>query len=340
VVNVPGSALLGSATAILSGNVSMAPMLTPGTSLASLNLGAGWQPGSISITDGNGQNFVVNLGAATDVADVISIIQTATAGAITAAIAADGEGLQLTGTGPLTVAEVDGNGTALSLGLLGTAADGNLVGSDIRAEPTAATPLTEVAALAGSLPLGAININRAGGSVTVDFSTATTLGDLQAAVAAAVPGIELRLVGGLLALVSDSTISFEVTNAPGSTAASDLGLVGSGTPARLFGVFEDVRAALEAHDRDALRALFAEMGAVEDGVLGLLVKTGGREVLLDWMKTILQTRDEQLQANRSRERDADLIESASELSKAEAAYQASLLAASRLFEVNLMSYLR
>jgi flagellin-like hook-associated protein FlgL len=47
-----------------------------------------------------------------------------------------------------------------------------------------------------------------------------------------------------------------------------------------------------------------------------------------------------LQLNRSRERDADVIETASELSKAQAAYQASLLASSRLFEVNLIQYLR
>lgn len=339
VVNVPGSAFLGAATALLRGSADVAPPLTGATPLASLNLGRGWQAGTIAVTDGNGQNFAIDLTGAADIAAVIAAVAAQSGGQLTAAIAPSGHGLQISGVGPLTVAEVDRGTTAQSLGLLGSAVGGLLVGTDIRPAPTAATPLADIPSLSGALPLGSLIISGGGASATVDLSGAATIGDLAALINAAVPGMTLDFDDGVLSLVSASSQSFEVTNGPGSTAASDLGLQGTGTPARLFGVLQDLRDALEANDKPAMRALFAELSAVEELVLGLVVKVGGRQVVSEWMTSVLQQRDQQLELNRSRERDADVIETASELSRAQAAYQASLLAASRMFEVNLMHYL-
>lgn len=338
-VNIPGSELIGSASAVLRGTEDVAPPLTAATLLAGLNLGRGWTPGSIAVTDGTGHTYTIDLSTATDVASLAALVNAASGGRITAAVAPDGRGLQLSGTGPLNVAEVDGGATAQSLGLLGASTSGTLIGQDIRPAPTDTTLLSDVPGLAGALPLGSIVIGRDGQGWTVDLSSAVTFGDLRALIESAVPGLEVHFDDGVLALVAAGTEAFEVTNAPGSTTAAALGIQGVGSPARLFGVLEDLRAALLAHDRDAVRSLLRELGAVEDKVLGLSVKVGGREVVLDWMTNVLQQRDEQLQLNRSRERDADIIETATELSKAEAAYQASLLAASRLFQVNLIKYL-
>ena len=55
---------------------------------------------------------------------------------------------------------------------------------------------------------------------------------------------------------------------------------------------------------------------------------------------MLRQRDVRLQGILSREWDADMAEVATDLSRAEAAYQSTLMVASRLFETNLMQYLR
>ncbi len=339
-VNVPGSAVMGSAKAMLSGSADVAPPLTLTSALTGLNLGRGWQPGSIVIADGNGQSWSIDLSAAADVQDVVDAVAARSGGALTAGIAPDGQGLQITGVGPLTVSEANQGTTAQSLGLRGGATDGVLIGADVRGAPQATTPLADLPGLGGALPLGSIIIRRGGTATTIDLSGAVTVGDLAAAISAAVPGMTLEYADGIFSLVNSDASAFEVTSATGSTAAGALGLQGTGTPARLFGVFEDLRDALRAHDKPAIRALFAELSAVEDTVLGLVVKVGGRETMLDWMDTVLQQRDTQLQTDRASERDADLIETASDLSRAQAAYQASLLASSRMFTENLMSYLK
>ncbi len=340
IVNIPGSDFLAAATAVLRGTLDVSPPLTAATALSDLNLGNGWSPGSIAVTNGSGQTWTLNLSTATDVGGLTTLIAAQTGGAVTATLTPDGHGLQLSGLGPLTLAEVDGGTTAQSLGILGTASSGTIVGDDVRGIATPATNLSDIPDLAGLLPLGSLVISGEGTGVTVDLSGAITVGDLQTAISTAVPWIELRLDGGVLSLVSSRTTPFDVTDAAGSNAATSLGLRGVGTPARLFGVFEDLRESLQSHDKAAMRGLMLELDAVEEMLLGMIVKVGGREVVLDWADTILQQRDEQLQMNRSRERDADVIETASELSKAQAAYQASLLASSRLFEVNLIQYLR
>lgn len=339
VPNLPGASLLGAGRSLLRGLVDVAPRLAADTPLTELNRGQGWSPGVVVVSDGAGGTHTIDLRAAVTVGEVLARFASDSGGALSATIAADGSGLVVSGSGPLAVSEQGGDTTALSLGLLGGSPDGVLAGGDIRAAPSAATPLAAIASLEGALPLGTIVVIHGGADTVVDLAGASTLGDLEAAIAGALPGFTLRLDGGVLTLVGDGTSAFTVREDGGGTAAA-LGLLGTGTPARLFGVFEEMRDALLAGDRDAVRALFAELGQVEQSVLGLLVKVGGRESMLEWTDGVLRQRATQLQSNRARERDADLIEAASELAKAEAAYQASLMAAARAFQVNLISYLR
>ncbi len=339
VLNIPGNEFIGSMSASLVGGTDLAPRISPATPLADLNLGTGWSSGSITIRDGNNNTWNVNLTAAVTVADVIATINTATGGTVTAGINPDSNGFQLTGTGPIYVEEVAGGQTATTLGLSGNSGAGTFNGRDVRPDLDAATLLTDIAALDGSLPLGSIEVDVAGVITTIDFSAATTLGDLEATFNAAMPGYQLRLDPSGLSIVSGSTEMFEVRNSGLPDTATLLGIEGTGTPVRMFGILEDLRAALAADDPTAIRGSLVELGALEQLIHSQLIKVGGRQQDLEWNESLLMQRDTQLQSKLSLERDADVAQVSSDLARAEMSYQSSLLVTSRLFQQNLMMYL-
>jgi len=339
-VNIAGSAFMGAGSSTLTGNVDLAPSLQTDDLLSDLNLGSGWDEGAFTIVDGSGMTFDVDLTGATTVADVIARIDTATAGAVVASFNPSENGLQLTGTGPLTVSDVDDGRTAQSLGLIGSTSGDLIIGGDIRVAPTWNTPLADIPSLHDSLPLGQIHIEQAGTGYDIHLFATATLGDIQNLLQTVVPGMEVTLQGGVLALVSSSTEPFTVTSSDASSTASLLGIDGTGTPSRLFGVLADLKAALEDHDPDAIRSRLSELESVRKMVLAQTIRLGGWENRLEWMTDLLRQRDENLRASLSQEWDADVAQVATELSKAQSAYEASLLVTSRLFEVNLMDYLR
>jgi len=339
IVNLPGSTFMGTRSAVLSGTADLAPVVTGTTPLSDLNLGRGWEAGSFEIRDGNGGYWTVDVSSAATVDDVLAAIGAATGGAVTAAVRADGLGLELTGTGPLTVSDVDGGTTASGLGIADTSSGDTLTGRDVRPALDAATPLADVPALAGALPLGQIEVEVGGVVTTVDLSAAVTIGDLKTTFEAAVPGHELRIEPAGLAVVSSSPEVFVVRNvAPGNTA-SLLGLEGAGSPVRMFGVLEDLRDDLEAGDKDAIRGAMTELQALESLVQGHMMRLGGRQNDLDWSYGLLQQRDEQLRGKLSLERDADVAQVSAGLAQAEMSYRSSLLVTSKLFQTNLMMYL-
>ncbi len=339
-INIPGDVFMGTRSAILGGTVNLAPRLDGTTALSEINSGNGWTSGSISLTDGLQNNYIIDLTGALTVQDVIDEINTATGGVITASIRADGSGLALTGMGPIDVDEVEGGSTATSLGISEGSGAGVLEGRDIRTVADASTDLADIENLAGHLPLGAIEVSYQGSTYTVDFTGDTTLGALVSTFNAAVPGMELAVRDSSIALISGSPESFQVVNADATDTASVLGVAGSGTPVRLFGLLEDLKAALAAGDKGEIRGSLNELSAVEDTVYRLMMTNGGRQNDLDWSESILRQRDERLQSNLSLEYDADVAAVAAELSRAEASYQASLLVTSRLYDSNLMQYLR
>jgi len=337
--NTPGDVFVGANSAVLAGSVDMAPTLQLTDNLSDLNLGAGWETGSFNVTDGNGNQYTIDLTAAVTVGDVVNEINLATGGAVTADISIDGKGLRLNGTGPLTITEVNGGHTAQSLGLSGSSAGDQLEGHDIRIAPTPSTLLSDIPALNGALPLGMVNVSVGNNDYTINFSAVTTIAQMQFAFSF-ITGLQMRIDGGVLSIVSGSTEPFEITNGDDTATASKLGIEGTGSSARLFGLFTDLKAALESHDPDAIRSNLAELAVVSKIVMAETVKVGGKENNLDWMSSLLRQRDERLQSGLSREWDADIAQVATDLSQAQAAYEASLLVTSRLFEVNLMQFLR
>ena len=200
--------------------------------------------------------------------------------------------------------------------------------------------MSEIAALAGALPLGVIEVTTGGTSYTVDFSTATTVDDLVTAFGAAVPGLQLQIEAASLTVVSGSSEPFTITNTGSTTTASALGITGTGTPVRLFGVLEDLKAALAAADQSRVHHSLDELAALERLIGAQLVLVGGRQNDLDWVDSLLRQREERLQTSLSYERDVDIASLSADLSRAEASYQASLLVTSQLFEYNLMMFLR
>lgn len=342
-VNIPGSDMMGSDTSSLYGFSDLSPRLNLTDALGDIGYGAGWQAGSITWTDSNDVPLEVDLSGAGTVADVIGILNAA---GLNAAISTDGSGLTVTdpGGGPLTISDLAGGDTALSLGLVGTSSDGTVVGSDIRLSPDWTVNLTEIAALDGSLPLGSLELLMNGTSVVVDLSGAVNLNDLksdfEAAVAAAgLPPLTLELGENTLQIVSGNADIFEVRNLSGDGTASRLGLVGTGAPHRMFDVLADLRAALQADDESGIRRATAELVAIEDHLLGLEMTIGSRENLLDWMEGLNSDRDFNLNRNLADVRDADLIQVTSDLKQAETTYQASLLVSSEMLKMSLFDYL-
>jgi flagellar hook-associated protein 3 FlgL len=339
-VNIPGSTFIGTQSSFLNGDQDMAPRLDLNNALSDLSMGQGWTPGLISITDGAGNSFEVDLSNSLTVGDAITAINTATGGAVTASISTDGSSLVFNGTGPLAVGEVGDGSTAASLGINTTSGGSELKGHDIRMAADLSTNLADIEGISGSLPLGVIDVTWQGTTYNVDLSSASTLGDLQTIFNGVVPGMELDVRNSTLVIIGGAPEQFTVTNGDATETASVLGLTGTGTPSRLFGMLEDLKADLLSEDKMAIRGVLTELKSIEDTVYQMMMKNGGRQRDLDWSEEILRQRDERLRSNLALEQDADVAAVAAELSRAETSYQASLLVTSKLYTSNLMQYLR
>ncbi len=339
-VNIPGKVFMGDQSSSLGGGKDLAPRMVGTTSLDDLDLGAGWEPGYIQITDGADNTWTVDLSGAMTVDDVLNAINTETGGAVTASIAPDGSSFQFDGTGPLTVTDTGDTNTATSLGINAESDGDTLTGRDVRPRALGTTNLADIDALAGNLPLGAIQVDWQGSSYTVDLSGAATLGDIETLFEAAVPGMDLQVKDSALMVVGGAPENFQITNADGTNTATLLGIEGTGTPVRLFGIMDDLKAALKAGDQDAVRSTMTELQSLEDMVSRQMILNGGRQSDLDWADQVLMERDERLRSNLSLESDADAAQVATDLSRANSIYQASLTVTSQMFQYNLIQFLR
>ncbi len=339
-VNIPGNVFQGTSSSLLTGGVDLAPQLDLTTPLSSIALGSGWEPGLISVSDAAGITYEIDVSSATTINDVITLVNTATGGSITAGLNSEGNGLAFTGLAPVSVTEVGDGSTAASLGINNTSSGNVMSGIDIRPGAELTTNLADIATINGSLPLGAIEVTWQGTTTTVDFSTAATLGDLQTIFNGSIPGMQLEIRDSTLVLIGDTPDQFQVESADATNTASLLGVAGTGSPSRLFGMLEDLKAHLHSGDKNAIRGVMTELKTIEDTVFQMMMKNGGRQRDLDWSEEILRQRDERLRSNLSLEQDADVAAVASELSRAETSYQASLVVTSQLYQSNLMQYLR
>jgi len=342
VINIPGSEILGSDLSLLAGSMDMALNLELDTQLTDLSLGQGWDSGIITITAARGTPFEVDLSGADTIEDIIEILQEA---GLDAEIRSDFTGLKITDPdgGPLVIAEYESGTTAASLGILGISDDGVIAGSDIRAQVSWDTPLIEIPTL-DVAEISEMEITIDGITVNMDFSAATTLAEIKtifdnALSAAGLPALEMFIDGEGISIKDENGTAFIVSNPPGFRTATALGLEGTGSPARLFSTLEEFVLACNSHDTDRIRAGLTELDAIEKHILQMEVSVGNRGSILDGMESAAMQRDFNLRSTLSRVSDADMVRVASDLARAETAYQSSLMISSRLLQTRLFDYL-
>jgi len=342
-INIPGTELLGSDRSILAGFGDLAPRLAASTALSEITHGNGWTMGSIMFTDSTGIEKSVDLSGSGTIGDIINLLNAA---GLNASIGSGGTSLTITdpGGGPLTIRDSDGGSTAASLGIVGSSTSGLISGTDIRTAPQWSTNLANIESMVGAMPLGQIHLTMNQTDLTIDLSGSASLDDIRTAFETAITGaglppLTMELDGASMNIISMTGETWSISNEPGDATAHNLGLVGTGRPARLFGTLEALAAALRSGDVDGIRDAIGELEGIEQQVLEIEIEVGSRQNMLEWMEGRLMDRDYSLSTNLSRVRDSDMIEIASELTQAESAYQASLLVSSRLLQTNLFQYL-
>jgi flagellin-like hook-associated protein FlgL len=227
---VDGANVFGALSTRMQGSVDLSPSLTASTRISDLKgaNGDGVHLGSIQLSNGT-TTKIVDLSSADTIGDVQNLIDAAGVGGITAAIAGDGNSLQLNAAGSdnITVNETGGT-TASDLGILqttaqgaGTAVDGASVGASV----TGLTKLSDLKNGAGIDTTGLILTNGEK-TATVDLSSATTVEDLLNAINSSKTGVLAKIndAGNGIDLVNP-TQGVQMTIAEnGGTTAADIGI--------------------------------------------------------------------------------------------------------------------
>lgn len=161
--------------------------LHAGSKLSSLNDGNGVQISAAGVADldvtlADGSTLAVDLAGASTLGDVLTKLNAASPTKLSAAIAADGNRIQLTdltgGAGDFTIEDGVAGTTATDLGIAATASGATLTGGRL----AAGLRDTLLASLNGGQGLGELGeidlTDRAGGTATVNLAAAETLGDV------------------------------------------------------------------------------------------------------------------------------------------------------------------
>ncbi|HVT90795.1 MAG TPA: flagellar hook-associated protein FlgL [Tepidisphaeraceae bacterium] len=226
-----GSDIFGAISSRMEGTADVSPSLTLTTRLSDLRgtSGDGVRLGSIRLGNGS-TSLTVDLSHADTVGDVITAINNAGVGSITASLSPTGMGIQLTGGGAdnISVNEVGGGTTASDLGILqtsGAGAGNSVVGSSLRAEVTLLTPLANLKAGAGIDTAGLIITNGLT-TKTIDLSTATTVQDMLNAIngSGAAVRAEINSAGTGINILNPTQGTNMMIAENGGTTAADLGV--------------------------------------------------------------------------------------------------------------------
>ena len=333
-VNIPGSEVLGT---------DLNPDLNTSTNVSELNGGTGITAGSFSITDRAGASGTVTITSSMTLANVITAIGNVSSN-LTASINSSGNGITIRDTSSvitnsLTVSEVDGGTTALSLGIVGTK-DGNIEGMDLNAALSKNTKISELNGGDG-LTLGDIKIINGAASGVVSLSSATTIGGVINLINAAASGTvtaSIDSAGTSLQVVSNNSSTIAVVNNVGTdTTAEELGIGGG---RNVINTLFKLKQAMEYDDT------FAILGSLANLDSGLETINASRAIYGAVARRIMST-EATHQQNIVNQKDqisniegADLVEAASEFAAMEAALQASLSSTARIIQPSLLDFLR
>ncbi|MEE9212030.1 MAG: flagellar filament capping protein FliD [Phycisphaeraceae bacterium] len=216
VINAPVDTVLGVDTSPLPTNLT----------------GSG--PGPIDITNRAGVTTQVDLSTAASVSDMLDLINAAAAG-VTATLNDAGYGILLTdttgGSGNLTIADVGGGITALSLGIAGSVASDTVDSGSLQFQYiTESSRLTDLGVASGKF----IITDSSGVSATVDLTQGNevTIADVLAEINSRGLSINARINdngdGILIEDTGPGTLAITVEES-GSTTARDLGILGQAT---------------------------------------------------------------------------------------------------------------
>ena len=333
-VNIPGSEVLGT---------DLNPDLNTSTNVSDLNGGTGITAGSFSVTDRAGTSGTVTITSSMTLANVITAIGNVSSN-LTASINSSGNGITIRDTSSvitnsLTVSEIDGGTTALSLGIVGTK-DGNIEGMDLNAALSTSTLISELNGGDG-LTLGDINIINGAASSAVSLSSATTIGGVIGLINAAASGTvtaSIDSAGTSLQVVSNNSSTIAVVNNVGTdTTAEELGIGGG---RNVINTLFKLKQAMEYDDT------FAILGSLANLDSGLETINESRAIYGAVARRIMST-EATHQQNIVNQKDqisniegADLVEAASEFAAMEAALQASLSSTARIIQPSLLDFLR
>jgi flagellin-like hook-associated protein FlgL len=228
---VDGQQVFGALSSRIEGTADLTPTAGLATRLRDLRgaAGDGIDRGSIQISNG-AVSAVIDLSGADTLGDVVTAINNAGVGAITAAISPDGSGLQLTGdpTDNISVNEVSGGSTASDLGIqlsAGTGAGNPLTGSGINPKVTGLTTLASLKGDAGIDTAGLI-ITNGQSRATIDLSGATTVEDLLNAINGSDVAVraEINAAGTGINILNPTQGTTMTIAENGGTTAADLGV--------------------------------------------------------------------------------------------------------------------
>jgi len=339
---------------------------TDDTNLADLNRGIGVprQEGfqlptitgtDLTITASDGQPFSVDLTSAESLAEVITAINTATGGVVTAQLASPGNVIELVdstflGAGPLTVTQATGSLAAQYLGLIPNgAAVGTSTTDTLTGSPDRYIDFTITSA--------------SGQTFGIDLSDTATVGDaINAINAITTTNVTAQLAtnGNGIELVDNTTGSsgLTVTADESSQAAEFLGLIPLGsntsttTTGTLVGTDQNfletesafttliqLRDALQAGDIPAIERALTKIDTDIDRVNFARAEVGARGQGLVIAQRNLEDEDIQLRAALSDEIDVDLVEAISNLTARQISLEASLRATSSILQLSLFDFL-
>jgi flagellar hook-associated protein 2 len=211
--------------------------LHAGTKLASLNDGSSVPLASgsdLSIALADETTLNVDLGDATTLGEVITALNAANPAKLSAAIAADGNRIELTdltvGAGSFAVTSVGSGGTAEALGLTATAVGDTLTGGRL-VSGLRDTLVTSLRGGQGLGTLGEIDItNRNNVTSNVDLSAAETLNDIVEAINTQAVGVTAAINSARNGIVLTDTTGASASNlivadADANESATALGIV-------------------------------------------------------------------------------------------------------------------
>lgn len=147
---------------------------------------------------------------------------------------------------------------------------------------------------------------------------------------------------------SSGTTSLDLTGAPATEIAAGQRVRATHDGAQVFttagrsplAALKQLSDALGANDQNAVRASIAALDGAFDGTQGLLSETGGRTNQLQMAQSNLDALEGTLKTFKSNLEEVDLEKAMTELVGKQTAYQAAMLATSKVLSLNLTDYLR